>query len=766
MKDGAILPADLNGPGAPPGASEAAVTAESRVLVPLYAATMFLAATLLFVLEPLSAKALLPILGGGAAVWITAVAFFQVALLAGYAYAHFGPAWLGTRRHALLHIGLCVLVVLVAPVRPPTGWIAPAQHQSAWLFARLALSIGPAFVLLAATAPLVQRWLASTSHRHADDPFFLYAASNAGSMLALLAYPVLLEPLFGLERQRRLWNETLGVVIVLLAACAAWAARHARGAPAGAALAGAAATPVPASSPISWRTRARWLALAAVPSSLLLSLTTYVTTDLMAMPLLWVIPLALYLATFIIAFGRRAPAARRVALVQPFLLLPLAVEMFLGASNAVWQLIPVHVAAFFVTALVCHQQLAESRPAGEQSTDFYLWVAAGGALGGLFNVFLAPLLFNGVTEYPLGLVVAAFLRPREGAGDARSRRARLLDVAVPALLAAVLLAGSLAAHALGARLGGRATLGGLGVLLLVSGVVGYATRARPLRFGLALGAIMLVGAHHGAAGSTVLYETRSFYAVHKVAQDPPALRYLVHGNTLHGVQDLTPERRRQPMAYFHKAGPIGGVMAAFAGWPQTKRVGVAGLGVGTLAAYVAPGEHWTFFEIDPAVVDIARDRGLFTYLGDAEGKIDYQLGDARLTLAEVPDGSFGMLILDAFSSDSVPAHLLTREALELYVRKLAPRGLLAFQLSNRYLDLEPVVAGSAAALGLTALARYDRATDAEKQAGKSSSFWVVVARAPVDLAPVAKDPRWHPARVGPGWTDDASNLWRAFRLAH
>jgi hypothetical protein len=757
MRNGAALRADVNG-----------IASESHVLVPLYAVTMFLAAMLLFVLEPLAAKALLPVLGGGAAVWITAVAFFQVALLAGYGYAHLGPSWLGTRRHALLHVGLCALVVLLCPVRPPTGWIAPAQHQSAWLFGRLALSIGPAFVLLAATAPLVQRWLASTDHRHAGDPFFLYVASNAGSMLALLAYPVLLEPLLGLERQRRLWNGTLIVVIGLLGACAAWAARHARAAAATEATTGETvqAPARPAASRISWRTRGRWLALAAVPSSLLLSLTTYVTTDLMAMPLLWVVPLALYLGTFIIAFGRHAPKARRVALVQPFLLLPLAVEMFLGASNAVWQLIPVHVAAFFVTALCCHQELAESRPSGEQSTDFYLWIAAGGALGGLCNVFLAPLLFKGVTEYPVGLVAAALLRPALDGGAADPRRARLLDLAVPALLGAALLAGSLGAQALGARLGGRVTLGGLGVLLTVAGVVGYATRARPLRFGLTLAAIMLVGAHHGAAGSTVLYEIRSFYAVHKVAQDPPALRYLVHGNTLHGVQDLTPERRRQPMAYFHRSGPIGGVMAAFAGWPQRKRVGVAGLGVGTLAAYAAPGEHWTFFEIDEAVLDIARDRGLFTYLSDAEGRIDYVVGDARLTLAAVPDGSFGMLILDAFSSDSVPAHLLTREALELYVRKLAPRGLLAFQLSNRYLDLEPVVAGSAAALGLTALARYDRATDAEKQTGKSSSFWVVVARAPVDLAPVARDDRWHPARVGRGWTDDASNLWRAFHLAH
>jgi hypothetical protein len=305
----------------------------------------------------------------------------------------------------------------------------------------------------------------------------------------------------------------------------------------------------------------------------------------------------------------------------------------------------------------------------------------------------------------------------------------------------------------------------MATLLVAAGVVGYAARARPLRFGLVLGAIVGVGAFRAAADPALVFETRSFYAVHRVIEAPPARRVLVHGNTLHGLQDRSPERRRWPTTYYTRGGPAGSLLGAFAGWPQRKRVAVAGLGVGTLAAYASPGERWTFFEIDPAVRRIARDPALFTYLADAEGQVDVVLADARLGLGAVADGAFGMLLLDAFTSDAVPAHLLTREAIALYLAKLAPRGVVAFHLSNRHLDLEPVVAASAADLGLAALARCDHPSDAERAAGASPSCWLALARAPVDLAPIARDARWRPPRRGRGWTDDASNVWSALVLA-
>ena len=731
-------------------------------MLPLFASTLFVTSALLFVLEPLVAKGLLPVLGGGAAVWTTSVAFFQLALLAGYLYAHLAPSWLPPRRHAVIHVVLLACAAILLPLREPAGLVAPAAHQAIWLFGRLAVSIGPAFVLLAATAPLVQRWLASTGHHDARDPYFLYAASNAGSLLALAAYPILLEPLAGLDRQRRLWMGGLALAVVLLAASAAAAWRAGLGKqppPADDNPSIAGTEPAPSSS-----TRLRWLVLAAVPSSLLLSVTSYLTTDVVAMPLLWVMPLALYLLTFILAFARRTLVSpQRVVWIQAFFLVPLAAEMFMRTEASATVLVPLHTLAFFVTALVCHQALARSRPTGARSTEFYLYVAAGGALGGLFNVFAAPLIFKSMLEYPIGLVAAALLRPAPEQAAAATPRQRRLDLLLPLGLAALLVAGVRAALAIEARAGGTAGLIAVVVLVTATALITYSFRWRPLRFGLALAAIMASGATYEKGAARTVHSARSFYGRHKVVLDPPSMLVLWHGNTTHGAQDLTPARRREPLTYYHPTGPIGAVMAAWQGRPQRRRVGVIGLGVGSLSAYADPGEHWTFFEIDPRVIDIARDRSLFTFLGDARGDVEVVPGDGRLSLAAVPDGTFGMLVLDAFSSDAVPAHLLTREAFALCLRKLAPGGVIAVHVSNRYLDLGSVVAGSAGALDLSARIRFDPRTPEEERAWRRASIWMLLARSNEDLAPIAADPRWRPVPpTGLGWTDDASNLWGVF----
>ncbi len=739
------------------------------MLVPLFATTLFLTSGLLFAVEPLIAKGLLPSLGGGAAVWTTAVAFFQLALVVGYLYAHLA-ARLGTRRNVWLHVALLATVALLFPLRAPTGWMPPPEHQALWLFARLATTIGPPFILLAATAPLVQSWLAASGHRDARDPYFLYAASNAGSMLALLLYPIALEPFVGLARQRRLWTAGLALAVALLAACATSALRFARGA-------GEAPVPRPVlapvpravSPPLRWSERWRWLALAAVPSSLLLSVTSYVTTDLVALPLLWVIPLAIYLLTFIVAFGSwRLFPARRMVWLQPMLLVPLMAEMFLTTEGSALVLIPIHAAVFFVTALVCHQTLAQSRPTAERSTEFYLWIAFGGALGGLFNVFLAPLLFRSLVEYPLGLVAAALLRPLPADAAATAdptdlARARRRDVAAPLALLAALAGGVWLLRQAALRMEDRTETIALAVLLAAAGAAAYSFRGRPLRFGLGLAAIVLSGAFYAQGETHLVFAARSFYAVHRVTRDGPTTLKLASGNTLHGEQDLSPAMRREPLTYYHHASPIGDVMKAWAGSPGRRRVGVIGLGAGTLAAYSEPGERWTFFEIDPVVVEVARDR--FTYLADARGEVNVVLGDGRLSLAAVPDGTFGLLVLDAFSSDAVPVHLLTREALALYLRKLGPGGLLAFHLSNRHLALGEIVAGGATAEGLVGLSRAGGVTPAQESQGKSPSSWVVLARAASDLAPLAPFAGWRPLpHAGRAWTDDASSLWSVLDL--
>ena len=737
------------------------------MLVPLFATTLFLTSSLLFAVEPLIAKGLLPSLGGGATTWTTAVAFFQLALVVGYLYADLA-ARLGTRRNAWLHVALLAAVALAFPLRAPTGWVPPPAHQALWLFARLATTIGPPFILLAATAPLVQSWLAESGHRDARDPYFLYAASNAGSMLALLAYPIALEPFVGLARQRRLWAAGLVLAVALLAACATAALRFARSA--GESFAARPISPLVA-EPVRWSKRWRWLALSGVPSSLLLSVTSYATTDLVALPLLWVIPLAIYLLTFIVAFGSwRLFPARRMVWLQPMLLVPLTAEMFLTTEGSALVLIPIHAVVFFVTALVCHQTLAASRPPADRSTEFYLWIALGGALGGLFNVFLAPLLFRSLVEYPLGLVAAALLRPvPDSAADAAdstgtdAARAGRRDVAAPLALLAVLAGGVWLLRRVAGRMEDRTETVVLAVLLAAAGAAAYSFRGRPLRFGLGLAAIILSGTFYAQGETHLVFAARSFYAVHRVTREGPTTLKLASGNTLHGEQDLSPAMRREPLTYYHRASPIGDVMKAWAGSPERRNVGVIGLGAGTLAAYSAPGERWTYFEIDPVVVEVARDR--FTYLGDARGEVNVVLGDGRLSLAAVADGTFGLLVLDAFSSDAVPVHLLTREALALYVRKLAPGGLLAFHLSNRHLALAEIVAAGATAEGLVGLSRSGGVTPAQASQGKSPSSWVVLARAASDLGPLAPFAGWSPLpRGGRAWTDDASSLWSVLDL--
>jgi SAM-dependent methyltransferase len=734
------------------------------VLVPLFATTLFLTSGLLFAVEPLVAKGLLPALGGGAVVWTTSVAFFQVALVVGYLYAHLLAARLPPRGGAALHVLALAAVAWLLPLGPLGGWAPPPSHQALWLFARLAVTIGPPFVLLAATAPLLQAWVASTRHGSARDPYFLYAASNTGSLVALCAYPVVIEPLVGLAHQRHLWGAGLALAVAFVGACAMSVRQLS---PSGERGPQSVAQPLGGDVGLEWprwRERARWLALAVVPSSLLLSVTTYVTTDILALPLLWVIPLALYLATFILAFSRRELLpAQRMLWLQPLLLVPLAAEMFLTTTGGALVLIPVHLATFFVTALCCHQTLAASRPNAARSTEFYLWIAVGGALGGLFNVFLAPVLFRSVVEYPLGFVAAALLRPSplvDGQGERRR------DLALPVALAALLIGGVWALARASAHLGARAESVVLAFLLAAAGCAVYSFRGRPRRFGLGLAAMMASGAFYVQGAAHIVLEARSFYAVHKVVQTGPSMLKLANGNTIHGAQDLAPGRRREPLTYYSRGGPIGDVMKALAGRPQRRRVGLIGLGVGTLAAYAAPGEHWTYFEIDPAIVDIARDRGLFSYLADTRGQVDIVLGDGRLSLGGVPDGTFGLLVLDAFSSDAVPAHLLTREALSLYARKLAPGGLLAFHLSNQYLSLVPVVAGAAALEGLIGIRGSGGVTAAEADQGICASAWVVLAREAGDLQALVRDARWTPLpREGQAWSDDASSLWSAFGLA-
>lgn len=734
----------------------------------LFAGTLFLSAALLFIVEPLIAKMVLPLLGGSPAVWNTCLVFFQAALLGGYLYAHALSTWLSFRLQAAVHIGLLCLGLLVLPLGLPDRLVELLPHSDnpvPWLLQLLAATIGLPFFVVSASAPLLQKWYAGGEAR---DPYHLYAASNLGSMLALLAYPLLLEPGAGLKDQSLLWTVGYAGLVALTAACAV--AAQASGLSQG-----------PDSEPnienreLTLGRRLRWIALALAPSSLLLGVTTYVTTDIAAVPLLWVIPLALYLLSFILVFARKQliPHDWMVYLLPPLALVA-ALTQLRGGALPSWQLIPIHWLTLLVAALVCHGELARDRPPARHLTEFYLWISVGGVLGGLFNALLAPLLFQGsVLEYPLALVLACWLRPGPRLRESTSTD-RWLDLLTPLGIGALALGMSLGAAFLEPERARTARAASVGVI----GLLCFVLANRPARFALALGVALLTLSVGASGGGRTLASARNFFGLVRVTVDPKGQFHLLHhGSTTHGLQKLgpdgKPERNSAALSYFHSAGPVGQVIDAFHDRRDLPpHIAVTGLGVGALAGYARPGEAWTFYEIDPAIERVARDQALFTFLADAEArgaKVDVKLGDARLRLRDAPEHGYGLIVLDAFSSDSVPMHLISRQALDLYNRKRARGGLLVFNITNRYLDLEPVLARLAEDAGMVAFARQESRvdlTEADNEAGRYASHWVVLADRVEDVGPIAGHPRWQRLEASSRqglWTDDFANLLGVFR---
>ncbi|HSH61038.1 MAG TPA: fused MFS/spermidine synthase, partial [Acidimicrobiales bacterium] len=679
----------------------------------MFSFTLFVGSALLFAVQPMFAKMVLPTLGGTPATWITCMLFFQAALLAGYAYAHWFTRRLGSRRQAALHVALLVVPVVSLPITVPRGWGSPAERPLWWLLGVLVVAVGLPFVAVATTAPLLQRWFAGTDHPHARDPYFLYRASNLGSVLALLSYPALVEPRLRLGIQGQVWAAGYVVLVVLVVLCAAalWrsAGRGVTGGPHEERIDHLVEDcDGPAWGRLTQGRRLRWVAWSFLPSSLMLGVTTYITTDVAAVPLLWVVPLALYLLTFVVAFSRSSlPWFGLVVILQPLVLLELVFLVILGVTEPVGLLLALNLVVLFLSGLVCHGQLAKDRPHARHLTEFYLWVAVGGVLGGIFNALVAPLVFDSVAEYPLALVLACLLRPTPSDGP-RSRdghggsAVNARDLGFPLVLGPSTFAALWLASAAGAReVPARATVFAAALLacLVFSG--------RRLRLGLGVAVVVFVATLPvGKRSTTTLYRQRSFFGVVQVEDDRSAgLRRLVHGNTTHGAQSTDPDRRREPLTYFSRGGPIGQALMELPGGEARSRVAVVGLGAGSLACYGEAGQRWTFYEIDPTVARVARDTRLFTFLRDCPPVTDVVLGDARLSLTREPNRHFDVLVVDAFNSDAIPVHLLTREALALYVDKLRDGGVLAVHITNRYLDLRPVLADLAADAGLAAFVR-------------------------------------------------------------
>jgi hypothetical protein len=747
-----------------------------------YALTIFASAVLLFLIQPMFARTILPMLGGAPAIWNTALVFYQAVLLAGYAYAHASTRWLGVRIQSILHLCLMLLAVVALPIGVPDGWSPPSQANPVlWLLALLTVSVGLPFFAVSATSPLLQRWFAATRHRHSSDPYFLYAASNLGSMLALLVYPAVIEPTMRLPQQSWWWAAGYGTLIIFMATCVLFLWRSMKGSPeqavpiprtgeaAGGGQIPGTLSPQPAAHGLTLGLlasypRLRWVALAFVPSSLMMSATNYVTTDIAAMPLLWVIPLSIYLLTFILVFSRR-PLIPHIWMVRamPFTLLLLVVAIAVRATDPFVVIVPLHLVAFFVITMVCHGELARSRPPAADLTRFYLYLSVGGVLGGIFNALLAPLMFKEIVEYPIVLSLACLLLPWSNSEIWKSRR-RLLDVALPALIGLVTIVLIQRAQGINPEPGLLAN----SVMLGLPAVICATFFRRPLRFALSVVALFGAATFCATGQGKVFYVERSFFGVTKVGRDYTGeYNQLLHGSTLHGRQAVAPALRRIPVGYYQISGPLGQFFAAFNGTESFKNIAVVGLGTGGICSYARAGQHWTYFEIDPVVERVARDSRFFTYLKDCEAEVKIVLGDGRLSLAASPDGIYDLLIMDAYSSDAVPAHLLTREALRVYLAKLAPHGVMVFHITNRYLDLEPVLANLGREAGLYCLTQMDRATiQPGGEIGRMRSQYLVMARAPSDLGPIPTDPRWIPSRTRDDvglWTDNYSSILKILK---
>lgn len=714
-----------------------------------YVAASFLGSFLLFLVQPMVAKMLLPSLGGTPSVWNTSMVFFQVALVAGYALAHLGMRLLPPRVQRRAQVVLLALPLLTLPVALPGGWDPPKEGSPVvWTLAVLALAVGPPFLVLSTCSPTIQHWFATSERTAGRDPYFLYAAGNVGSLLALLSYPLVIEPRLSTAGQARLFTVGYVALVALSALCALRRVAHPDTAPAAAV---AAPDGADDAAP-TWARRARWVAWSLVPSALMLGVTRHLSTDVMSVPMLWIAPLSVYLLTFVVAFGRRTDAVVRIAARGArFTAIPLVVTLLVG-SRVLALVVVLHLVGFGFIALLGHGRLAADRPGSRHLTEFYLWVSIGGALGGFVTSLVAPLVFPTVIEYPLAIAAGLAMAP--GAVDAVARARRRVDLRAAVVAAAVVGVAVVVVTSVHGDDPDRLLLAA--PLAGVAGVLAHVLLRTPRGFAVALGAIGLLSI---VPQTDAMVTDRSFFGVTRVATDADGDHVLFSGTTLHGRQDVDGDDPTKPLSYYHPAGPLGGLMGQRAAGAD-QRIGVVGLGAGSLAGYGRPGDVIDFYEIDPAVVRIAQDPRYFTFLSESEADVDIVMGDGRLNL-ERTDATYDVLVLDAFSSDSIPLHLLTREAMAGYTDRLAPGGVLAVHISNRYFDLEPVLARLAHEHDLAGVVAAHQPTAAEADDGDSAQVWVFLAPDPAGLAPLedrADVRTLDPSGRGPLWTDDFSDI--------
>jgi hypothetical protein len=727
------------------------------LILAVFTAAVFTSALLLFAVQPMFARMVLPRLGGSPSVWSVAMVFFQTMLLAGYAYAHMLMRAVRPPIAIAVHIVLLITAGLMLPLSIASGWGDPPGNWTAlWLIGVFAASIGLPFFALAANNPLLQTWFVRTGHANGKDPYFLYAASNVGSFLALLSYPFILEPTLSLRQHVVLWSGGYWLLFALIVACGFLLLRS----PARFEMAERA--DVPASPAPAWRAIARWAFIAMVPSGLLVAVTAYISTDIAAAPLLWVIPLSLYLLTWVLVFQSRPLLPHRWMLAaQPFAIAGIVVLLVYSESSLPLLLnLAGHLLAFFVIAMACHGELARQRPPADHLTTFYLALSAGGMIGGLFAGLFAPFVFSWIAEYPILLVLAAICRPIAKFGwEPRDRVFWAVAVALGlALLVPGLVFGWLPREDVA---------NAVVIAIVVVALASLLLMRHPFRAAFAIAiAVAMIRLYPSDEART--QSVRSFFGVHKIYDTPDGgYRVLMNGTTIHGAQRLTDKKgkpltgRPEPLTYYHAKSPMAEVIRAVRSRNRAMRVAVIGLGSGSLACYVEPGEEWRYFEIDPSIVDIARDHPRFGFIRACAPDVPIVLGDARLTLAREPDQHYDLIIVDAYSSDAIPIHLATREAMAVYRSKLAPDGIVTLHVSNQYLALDDVAVGIAAANGMKTWIYDDSDDDENDDEYIYTSDVAISARRADDLGELAFSKKWKLTEPDPSqrvWTDDYSNI--------
>jgi hypothetical protein len=727
---------------------------------------LFASASLLFAVQPMASKMVLPILGGSPAVWTTSMVFFQGALLAGYVYAFLSSRYLPLKIQILIHIGVLLVAFFFLPISISADSANPDMNvPQVWLLTILIGMVAMPFVAIAGSTTLLQNWFAHSSHHSAADPYFLYAASNGGSLLALLAYPVVLERLFDLDRQSGIWTAFYVAAVLLIAICGAcvWKSGSLPGE--NMATPGDKALPDAKEYRPTLKTRVGWAAFAFVPSLMLMGVTLHITTDIASAPFLWVAPLAIYLVTFIVAFAPRLIVSRKLILIfQTYCLILLTIYYVDSKLLSLWAALALHLGVLLLSGLVCHVALADRRPPAAYLGEYYLWISVGGFIGGLTGGIIAPIIFDSVIEYPIAIILACLARAPL---SSQTLDLKGLWFSIAAIVF-FLTSGDWLQPWL------MKTMPGAPIDFIYYGLIFiglWLLRNRTLAFALLAGVVIIAHDPLSLGDSETLLQKRTFFGVHRVMRkqlgDGLAETRLIHGTTIHGIQYLGNRKlERQLSAYYHMGSPVTQVFSRVRAYRGIEHVGIVGLGAGNLACAMKDDERLTYFEIDPAVIDIAENPDYFSYLKLCGDNTTTRMGDGRLLLEAERDEEFDILIIDAFSSDAIPVHLMTVEAIDLYLRKISKGGLVVLHISNRHLDLAPVLAQIASTRNYAGLVQVYEPDEAATRDGARLSIWVVIAPRKGDLNFLRTSGKWLDLRSVPAgalWSDSYSNLLDVIR---